>query len=83
MIITDLAKMHGIAPATITYRMEKCGMSTLEAIMTPSQGIDRKDVPEIRRLISAGVKQSAIAKMFSVHPSTISLIKSGKQWRND
>jgi hypothetical protein len=39
------------------------------------------EAEEIRMLVSKGVKQSEIAKRFSVDPSTISVLNSGKTWR--
>jgi hypothetical protein len=38
------------------------------------------DIPAIRQMLTARVSQAAIARLFDVHPSTISDINTGKHW---
>ncbi len=42
--------------------------------------LEEPQVVEIKTMLSKGVSQLDVAKMFSVHKSTISLIARGKRW---
>lgn len=44
--------------------------------------LTERDIPKIRELIAAGIKQTEIAPMFGVSNDTICLIGKGKTWRH-
>jgi len=44
--------------------------------------LKEKDIIEIRKLLSLGIKQCVIANMFNIDPSNISNIKNGKLWKH-
>lgn len=58
-------KIHGVAPIG-----EKHGRARLK----------ESDVLRIRSLVGVGVTAKEIAKEYGVHPSTVSLAASGKNW---
>lgn len=43
--------------------------------------LEYSDVCRIREMLDEGMKQTKIAKIFDVYPSTISSIKTGKYWK--
>ena len=59
----------------------KKGRSTLgKGFNLHSAKLTEDDVRCIKNLLMAGAKQSLISKQFGASESTISMIKSGKQW---
>jgi hypothetical protein len=42
--------------------------------------LTQADIPKIRRLLAAGISQTAIGKMYGVHSSNISRIKNRRFW---
>jgi DNA-binding NarL/FixJ family response regulator len=44
--------------------------------------LKNEDIKEIRKLLHNGVMQKDISKQFNICATTISMIKSGKQWRH-
>ncbi len=48
----------------------------------PTAKLTESDVEDIRRISQDGIKSTHIAKLFSVHPTTIYRILSGKSWQH-
>jgi hypothetical protein len=44
--------------------------------------LTEKDIPKIRKMLAAGITQTAIAKLYRVNQTQISLIALGKGWRH-
>jgi IS30 family transposase len=48
----------------------------------PWAELTEKQVLEIKRLISVGVRQTTIAQLFNVHKTTINAIHKGRAWKH-
>lgn len=49
---------------------------------SPVAKLTEADVLEIKEMLFKGITQKEIAKKYDVHPSTISMINTGKNWRH-
>ena len=49
--------------------------------LSPAAKLTWDKVNQIREMLTQNVKQAKIAKIFGVHSSTISNIKTGKIWK--
>lgn len=80
----DWATQIGLHPEALRQRLKR-GWSIAKALTAPSGSagpkLTKEDVLEIRRLRSNGVDRLIVARQFGIHKSMVSLITSGKSWR--
>lgn len=79
-----LAKKYGVHPNTITSVIEGKLWDHLPGsiLLTKNTLLTAGRVLEIKRILSEGVRNIDIARMFNVSPATVCNIKSGKTWAN-
>lgn len=89
----EIAKKHGISPATVSDYISGKAMGwmftreTREEIAhskqtKPSAKLNKSQVSEIKSLIRSGVSGVEIASRFNIHRATVSDIKTGRIWRD-
>jgi len=73
-VISDIAKMFGVSPMTIWYRLKKYGVKTKK--------LSDNEVVIIRIMLLDGVKQRDIAKKYDISPQMVTDIKKNRRYKN-
>lgn len=86
---SKIAAIYNISASNIkaiisnaTWKRIKCDLPKTH-IKPGTSKLTRSQVDEIKKLRGDGMKQAAIAKIFNVHHSTISLIVRNIRWQRD
>jgi hypothetical protein len=73
---------HGLVASGARHHMKRRPERVLRGTALPWAKLTEDDIPEIRRLIAAGVSRSDIADRFHISPSLVSYIKHGRIWQH-